>query len=156
MKTVHGELHPRFEKARWSIVELDTEQELSNLVYLAIPRTHEQGLLKGTDRNYRLLKNVVKNAKESNYFDNEQLHTQNPDEYKAHQRYLERFRRNWSSLRGDNRIVLRSLVKSERESNPDGTYYIQDGDTRMLAYLYQIIYEGKSFLPVEAFLAEGI
>lgn len=151
-----GKLRTWFGLGKWHIVELETHGEMNNLVCLDSKWTGKCQLLNpnGTS-DYRLLKVLVKNAKKTEYFD-PTAHPEWKDNkgYQNHLQYLEDFRSEALELLAENRIVLCSLDNNERRSNPSGTYYLHDGIGRLVPYLYAILYEGKPFTPVEAFLVE--
>lgn len=151
-----GKLRSWFGLGKWHIVELETQDEIENLVCLDNRWTNECRLLnpKGTS-NYRLLKVLVKNAKETNYFDAvAHPEWENDKGYQNHLHYLDDFRNKTLKLQGENRIVLCSLDNSERINNTSGTYYLHDGIGRLAPYLYAILNEDNPFMPVEAFVVE--
>ncbi len=152
-----GKLRKWFELGRWHIVELETpNEEIENLVCLDSQWTRDCKLLNPNGTlDYRLLKVLVKNAKETNYFDLA-AHSEWKDnrEYQKHLQYLKDFRDGDLILKEENRIVLCSLDNNERSKNPSGTYYLHDGIGRLVPYLYTILNEAKPFVPVEAFVVE--
>jgi hypothetical protein len=142
---------------RWSIVSLDLS-EFENLVFLDVDWTKTE-LLTYDDRllpngshmpnDARLLRGVAERAIAVGYLS------------RAHQRIRDYYQKLQLGLRltrddrtGDNRIVIRSLEPNERQGNPSGSYYLQDGNGRCLPYAI-LIHQGKlSYEPVEAFLAD--
>lgn len=47
-------------------------------------------------------------------------------------------------------IWIRNLSSDERKSCPDGTYYIEDGNTRSLIYMLKVILEEEKYTPFPA------
>ena len=157
MKQKHtGKLRHWFETGSWHIVELDNKEELFDLVCLDSPWTRGAELLDDDrEANYRILKVVVKNARQKGYYCSSA--SLDDEERQKRMKYLEEYRcAGRVCLRDDDRIVLRTLNHDERTKNPSGTYYLHDGLGRLLAYSYLLTYKGFAYCPVEAFLAEPV
>ncbi len=152
MIRLHGPLQGAFEKAVWSIVIIESLEELGRLVFLGSSWAEKLGLIKGGNR---LLGAVVKNAKTENYYGLAEESNRDSLEYKKRRIYIGKYSNEWPVFKEDERIVIRSVTSGEQQSNPKAEYYIDDGNHRLLAYSYLITYEKKSFIQVEAFLAKG-
>jgi hypothetical protein len=150
-----GKLCSWFPSAGWTILELESEGELFSLVCLASDWTRQSGLLRDeASLDHRILRSFVRNATECNYFSDLTRPILHAENMEKRQRYISRLRVDPTiKFTGDNRIVLRSLSRGEKSSNPSGTYYLHDGLGRMLAYAYLISRRQLHFRPVEAFLA---
>jgi hypothetical protein len=157
MRGAHAaKLRPWFEKARWSIVSLCTDAEAMSLVCVDSPETRRNRLVSGDGPDNRLARAVVTAAHESGYFDNLGVRRTNAVEGHYRQERIEEYRRSWPQLRGGERLTLCTLNASEKTENPGGTYYLHDGFGRLLPLLYAIVYECRTYSPIEAFLAEEV
>jgi hypothetical protein len=155
MRRLHPDkLRSWFEHARWSIVSLEVVEEVMSLVLLDDNEVRRNGLVKGDGPDNRLARAVVAAAHDSGYFDNKEVTSRNAVEGHYRQERIEAYRKSLPQLRGRERLVICDLNADERAGNPGGTYYLHDGFGRLLPYLYAIIYEGRDYCPVEAFLAE--
>jgi hypothetical protein len=155
MKRVHsGKLRPWFPRADWRVVELTELHEILSLVCVDGIETRRNELLGlPQEPNRRILIRAIENARRNQYFDNSNVARENPVEYSKRQRKIDEFRCEWPNLNGEERSVLCGLNSGELHENPAGTYYIDDGFGRLLAFGYLVLYEGRRFTPVEAFLA---
>lgn len=149
-----GKLRPWFEYARWSIVSLDEISEALTLVCVDNPETRVPKLVSGVGLDNRLSGNVIAAAHETGYFDHPDAGRSDAIEKYYRQERIEAYRCNWPQLRDAERLTLCSLNEDERMENPGGSYYLLDGFGRLLAWLYLVLYEGREYLPIEAFLAE--
>jgi hypothetical protein len=155
MQRLHPDkLRPWFERARWSIVSLDAVNDAMHLVCLDNWEVRRNRLVSGAGSDNRIARAVVARARDIHYFDNERVRRSNSVEAHFRQERIEAFRRNWPVLKEDERLTICDLNSEERAENPSGTYYLHDGFGRLLAYLYAIVYEGRQYGPIEAFLAE--
>lgn len=163
METNHsGKLRPWFKDGIWSI-QILTFDELNNLVCLEgewtkqylIPESHRE------EKNYRILKQMVINAKELDYFtktDNElqKLGDKPDNRYKYFNKFKDQEEKILPSLTASDRIVLCSLSNDEKNSNPLGNFYLHDGFGRLLTYQYLITYHKyKLNGDLEAFIVEN-
>jgi hypothetical protein len=155
MRRLHPDkLRSWFERARWSVVSLEAIGEAMSLVLLDDDDVRRNGLVSGVGPDNRLARAVVAAAHLTGYFDNKEVTSRNAVEGHYRQGRIEAYRRSWPQLRGDERLAICDLNAEEKAENPRGTYYLHDGFGRLLPYLYAIIYEGRAYSPIEAFLAE--
>ncbi len=155
MRGAHPDkLRPWFERARWSVVSLESIEEAASLVCVDGPETRRNKLITGLGPDHRLARNVVAAARAIGYFDNDEVSKSNAVEGHFRQERLEAFRRAWPRFEKAERLTLCTLNAGERLENPGGSYYLHDGFGRLLAWLYAIVYEGREYQPIEAFLAE--
>lgn len=142
-----GKLQQWFPSASWTIVSLDLP-ECEHLVYLDSDWTKANKLTNQSDgQNYRLLRRVSENAIRLNYFESDD------PKCKSHRDYYKLFREGKLNLK-DDPVAVCTLNANERSSNPQGTFYIQDGNGRALPYLVLVMEQKIVFEPVHAFLAE--
>jgi hypothetical protein len=155
MRRLHPDkLRSWFERARWSIVSLEVIGEAMSLVLLDDNEVRRNGLVNGVGPDNRLARTVVAAAHDGGYFDNKEVASRNAVEGHYRQERIEAYRKSWPQLRGGERLAICDLNADEKAGNPGGTYYLHDGFGRLLPYLYAIIYEGRDYCPIEAFLAE--
>jgi hypothetical protein len=149
-----GKLRPWFEGARWSIVSLDAVEDAMTVVCVDNRETRRRGLVTGSGIDNRLSRTVVAAAHDLGHFDNRDLEKSNAVEWHFRQRRIDAFRRKWPELRDGERLTICTLNAGEKRENPGGTYYLHDGFGRLLPFLYGILYEGRAYCPIEAFLAD--
>jgi hypothetical protein len=148
-----GKLRPWFEDARWSIVSLDDISEAMRLVLVDNWEARQNRLITdGLDN--RLARTIVTMARETGYYDNPEILRSNSVIAHFRQERITAFRRSWPDLRDGERLTICDLNAAEKAENPGGTYYLHDGFGRLLAYLYMIVFEGREYSPIEAFLVE--
>jgi hypothetical protein len=150
-----GKLQPWFLSGKWSLVELESENDLLPLVCLASDWTRNSGLLANEDlSDSRVLKRFVDQAIDVNYFAEAGRPTSRAENMEKRGFYLSQILSN-PAMRfvGDDCIVLRSLCADEKRRNPSGTFYLHDGLGRMMSYAYAISRGVVAFSPVEAFMA---
>lgn len=151
MQAVHcGKMKPWFSESRWHIVELDALEDFPKLIFLESCWTKKTRLVRPnpTEPNYRLLRQVARNALNDHYL--ERL----PSDYPELKNYHDSLLRGDLQLVGKNRIVVCSADEGEIASNPDACYYLLDGTVRCLAYMMLLLERKTEPVPVEAFLAE--
>ena len=149
-----GKLRPWFARGRWNVVLLDTLAEALTLVCVDNPEARRNGLVTGVSKDNRIARKVIARARELNYFDPGDAGRSNAIEGHYRQERIEAYRRSWPQLRDRERVTLCGLNEDERSGNPRGSYYLHDGFGRLVPYLYLVVYEGREYNPVEAFLAE--
>jgi hypothetical protein len=155
MRRLHPDkLRSWFARARWSIVSLEAIGEAMSLVLLDDNEVRRNRLVSGAGPDNRLARAVVAAAHDTGYFDNQEVTSRNAVEGHYRQERIEAYRRSWPLLSGGERLAICDLNADEKAVNPGGTYYLHDGFGRLLPYLYAIIYEGRDYCPIEAFLAE--
>lgn len=135
-------------RARWSIVNLENEVELGNLVFLESHWTRVERLVIPGGVNYRLLTKVADNAIASNYLAR--------DSAAKHRNYSNLISRGQLRFEGDERIAICTAEESEQRTNPAADYYLLDGTGRCLPYMMLLKTRAVEFAPVEAFLAERL
>jgi hypothetical protein len=152
MRSEHaGKLRPWFDRARWSIVCFETLEETLKLVCVDNPESRRNRFIRsGPDS--RLLGSVLNAVRETGFFE-EGGGPQASERYYRDEG-IEVFRRTWPQLCDAERLALCSLNDDELRENPSGSHYINDGFGRLLTVTYLIVYEGREYRPVEAFLAE--
>ncbi len=139
-----GKIRDYFLTGKWQLGRIESEEELGRLIFLDDTQTRDEGLIKDPwSKNFRLLKRVAKNALEKNYLD--QCASVNLVKY-----YRE-LRNGSMTLNGMNRLVLCEPNWIEIRDNPLGTYYLQDGTARALAYMMLILERKIRFQPVEVY-----
>jgi hypothetical protein len=131
----------------WYIVLLDIVADLENLIFLESPWTKKEGLVVPDNKNYRLISRIACIAISMNYLER-------PSAIK-HKTYYERLITGSLRLEGDDRIAICSAEQGEKQSNPNGKYYLLDGVGRCLPYMITIFNQKQEYEPIEAFLAEG-
>lgn len=136
------------EAASWTVVRLGTG-ELNGLVFLDSEPMRTAGLVKDDGPNFRLLGRVADRAVDMGYPASGDRGAQ------RHRDYLRQLEDGMAQTQFG-MLILRELVHSERFSNPDGRFYIHDGNGRMLPYLLALRAGAHSLPRVEAFLAEGV
>lgn len=163
MENKHGgKLQEWFRDAKWKIYKLDPSIDLHNLVCLEGEWTKKYLIPDDLriQKDYRILKQMVKNAKELNYFTKTHADIialgDSPDNrFKYYNNYKDLPDKALPALTGGNRIVLRSLGENESKSNPSGNYYLHDGFGRLLTYQYLIsVCDFRLDGDIEAFLVE--
>jgi hypothetical protein len=150
-----GKLRRWFDAACWSIVSLDDFADAMSLVCVDNWETRRSGLVRGDRPDCQVMSVVVRAALETRYFDNREVLRTNSVEAHFRQERINAFRKTWPAFRDEERITICDLNPDEKAQNPSGTYYLHDGYGRLLAYLYAIAYEGREYLPIEAFLAQA-
>ena len=139
-----GKTRPWFTTARWLLASLE-QTEFRLLVFLECDWTRREGLVIPGEPNYRILRRVAENARNTNYLAN----ASNPQ----HRRYYEAIAHCHFRLECDSRIAICSAEANEIQQNPLASYYLLDGVGRGLAYQLFLL-EGMPYSPVEAFVAE--
>jgi hypothetical protein len=156
MRYLHaGKLRSWFSRANWTIVSLDTLDDVMRLVCMDSWETRQNRLIRESGLNNRLARNIVTAAFETDNLSGSSEAACNSVEACRRRDRIETFRHSFPELCGNERLVICSLNDDESQSNPDGNYYLHDGFGRLLAYLYLVAYEGRKYSPVEAFLAEA-
>ncbi len=142
-----GKMRPWFiDTTCWSIVTLEAA-DLADLVFLESDWTKGERLVVPGGLNYRLLDQVVQNAKTIDYF----ASPSTDDRLKVYYRALTS---GSLCLHGEDRVVVCSAEDCEMARNPRGRYYLLDGVGRCLPYLLLMTEKAIEYVPVEAFLAE--
>ena len=155
MRRAHRDkLRTWFDRGRWSVVSLDALDEALRLVGVDGPETRRCGLIADPGPDNRLMRNIVWAACVTGYFADFEVCRMNSVEAHFRNERIEKYRRQWPSLRDDERLVICTLNSEERAANPGGSYYLHDGFGRLLPYLYLVSYESRTWRPIEAFLAE--
>ncbi len=159
MRQCHsGKIKDWFEDANWSIVRISRDQ-FDRLIPIEDCWTKKVGLTDwscGVD--YRLLRNVAEITVQKIRSGDVSLDC---DQMSGYRKYYPRLRNEHMHLRGNDRIVLRSLENDERFGNPEGkppgnprgVFYLHDGWGRSLPYQVLLIENHLSYEPIEAFLA---
>lgn len=155
-----GKVRDWFHVGKWFIIQIDDINDIDNLVCLDGGWVKEYLIPDESrnEKNFRILKKIVSNAKESEYFMKSKDDLRK-NEYSKRFEYYNKLKQGGCLLPrliNQDKIVLCSLNSSEKSQNPTGTYYLHDGLGRLLAYKYLIDYEGKHLnTPIEAFLVEN-
>ena len=148
-----GKLRPWFPDARWSLISLDTIDDVMTLICLDDAPMRQIGLSNGATPDNRITRAVVHAAREHGLFDQSR-----PTALKCvigfRNKRAELQAAGWPKLSGVEKLVLCSPNAGERSENPSASWYLHDGLGRLTAYLYAVIYEGVAFSAVEALLAE--
>jgi len=145
-----GKWRDWYECADWSIIRI-TQDEFERLIPIENPWTEEN--LTSYERNgddYRLLRNVVnaiisRSKEEGGFLE--------CSEMAGYMKYYNPLKYGHMRIEGIHRIVLHSLVPNEKEHNPSGFFYLQDGWGRSFPHQILITEGHLSYEPVEAFLA---
>ena len=151
-----GKIREWFSCAKWFLVEINQIGFLDSLLCLHSSEPWAQELVPQVTNyppDFRILKTVIQNAKDNNYFRSD------CEDFQKRHKYFEKYKRleQLPKLTDNNRIVLCSLNPSEKRSNPSASYYLHDGLGRLLTYLYLNKFEDKLLpLPIEAFVIENI
>jgi hypothetical protein len=140
-----GKWRMEFEWSRWDIVRLD-RSDFERLIFIESGWSKDARLVVPGVPNYRLLGVVAQRAEKIAY-----LSTPKAEQ---HREYLHRLRAGMA-LTGDDALVLRTATRTERDTNPDGSYYLHDGAGRSLPYMILVARGELPFAVVEAFLADG-
>jgi len=157
MRRTHPDkLRPWFDRGRWSVVSLEALDEALGLVCVDGPETRRWRLVADSGPDNRLMRTVIAAACTTGYF--EDLEVRRTNSVEAHFRHerIESYRRQWPSLREDERLVVCTVNSDERAANPGANYYLHDGFGRLLPYLYLVTYESRAWRPIEAYLAEEL
>jgi hypothetical protein len=150
-----AKLRPWFERARWSIVLLDTVDEAMDLVCVDNWETRRTGLMTTEGADRRLAGTLVARARATGYFDNVAVIASNALEAHYRQDRISAYRTACPEFYGEDRLMICELNAEEQLESPRAKYYLNDGFGRLLSYLYLVINEGLEYRPVEAILAQA-
>src|SRR5437660_979007 len=111
MENEHGgKLRDWFPRADWWMVLIEHKEEFERLVYLCSDWTRNNSLTRPGSKNFRLLRKVAANAIQSRHIEAEAS-----PQMKS---YFQQLKEGRLTLCGNDRLVLRTLVDSERNDCP--------------------------------------
>jgi hypothetical protein len=139
-----GKLRQWFAAARWSLVLLD-RNEFEQLIFLESDWTRNAQLVVSDGENYRLLRRVAENARNTRYLDTAAA--------ERHRKYYQAIADCHFRLECSSRLTICDADVNERRANPAAQHYLHDGAGRTLAYMLFLLNTNCAYEPVEAFLA---
>lgn len=145
MKRWHaGKMRAYFPHGKWRLTWLEDREVFERLIFLDDAMTRSEGLIReGSALNYRLLVRVAAHGVAMNYGEN--CSSTNL------RKYYQELAEGKMALRGSQRLVLCDPFPGELKWNPKGSFYLQDGTARALAYMMLILECKVPFQPVEVF-----